>query len=113
MNTPTYDEFASTGGYLRWFQSCLPYPVRVNGIHTDISMDMLADAMPAPEFHCRLFNLSSPEDIKAYTVIYQRILDGWYELLNIQRYWDDKEKRMMVWMEWSQNYLEVSSDESN
>lgn len=109
METPTYDKFANTAGYLRWFQSCLPYPIRVRNVHSDLSTDALEDAILAPEFHCKLFNLSQTQDVEDYRVIYQRILDGWYELLNIQRYWDEKEKRMMVWMEWSQNYLEVQN----
>ena len=107
MQHPIHDEYASQPGYLFWFRDCT-YPVRAADPHKYVSVEDLQTAEPSSEFHCQLFDLSQPEDLKKYKVVSQRIFDGWYSMLNLQRNWDTDSGKMRIWMEWTQDYLEVS-----
>ena len=107
MDTPYIDEYANRKGYLRWFDEMLPYPLRLLNSVTGISTDDINNAELEGEFHCEFFDLSDEDSARKYTTVFQRVLDGWYELVNIQRNWDEKTGAMKVWMEWIQHYLEV------
>ncbi|MBQ9692988.1 MAG: hypothetical protein IJV70_07530 [Clostridia bacterium] len=107
MKYPTTDEYALSPGYLCWFRDCLPNPVRITNLHNGISAEDMEGAELTSEFHCQTFELNKEKDRIKYTVVCQRILDGWYSLIDSQKHWDKETGVMKVWMEWTQDYLEV------
>lgn len=109
MKYPIHDEYATNPGYLCWFRE-VQNPVRIGSVSQGVSQEDLLDADMVSEFHCQVFDLADAKDMRKYQTVYQRILDGWYSLVSIQRQWNEEENTMKVWMEWTQDYLEVPDD---
>lgn len=109
MHTPTIETLAPTPQHLKWLEGSLPYPVRLRTGETLVSHDDLESAVLQQEFYCRTFDLSDPDQLAKYTTIRQRAVDGWYEILDIQRMKDTETNTMKVWMEWLQNYWEIKN----
>ena len=59
------------------------------------------------DFHCKAFELWNEEHLKAYCEIQDRIINGWYTLLFIDRKYLDEHKGWRVLLEWSQSYAEI------
>lgn len=107
MNLPSTDTFANQPVNLYWFRDNLPFPIRILGPVTTLTPEDTENAYPGSEFHCREFNLHLEKDLKDYRVIRQRIMDGWYQLIDDHRDFEDGKRT--VWMEWLQHYLEVDT----
>ncbi len=106
METPTFDQYADRPGYLRWFQD-EPYPYRMRNPQASIQQEDFEFATLHQEFHCQTFDLTDEEDLEKYRIVSQRLLDGWYTIIDIQKKWDPDKGGMKIWMEWTQNYMEI------
>ena len=107
MRYPTNDNYALSPGYLCWFRDTLPNPIRVHNINRAVSSEDIESAEMVSEFHCQCFDLSNIADQQKYTIVTQRIIDGWYSLIYQQRHWDEETGKMKIWMEWTQDYMET------
>lgn len=107
METPLYDEYSNKRGYLRWYRELLPVPLRLKNPSVEVPVEELQEPIMQREYHCKMFDLSQPDDLKTYRTIQQRALDGWYDVIDTQRIIDEKAGTVRVWMEWIQNYMEI------
>lgn len=112
METPIYDQYSDKQGYLRWFADEL-YPYRMRNANEYIQNDDFDYAVLIQEFHCQTFDLSKQEDLEKYRTVVQRQLDGWYTLIDLQKHWDAEHNSMKIWMEWTQNYMEIQNGQQH
>lgn len=106
MERPTFDIYANRNSNLRWLYG-QTYPIRVSNAFEGIDPVLLEAAEPDVEFHCQELDLNDPDDLKKYTTICQRSIDGWYDVSYIERQRDEKTGKRSVWMEWTQTYMEI------
>lgn len=66
------------------------------------------DAVPlVPDAKHRTFDLSDPHDSAEYAWVRDRVLGGLFRCDYIEYHWDDKEKKMYIYVEWSQIYAQL------
>lgn len=58
------------------------------------------------DFKCQTFDLSQPEDKEYYNWVMDRICNGLFKCLYINRMWSNEHKTMLVYVEWVQSYYE-------
>ena len=67
----------------------------------------LAD-MPVVAHAChQVFDLSDGAQAKVFQWVRDRVRNGLFTLDWIERHWDDENKRMFVYVEWSQLYVQL------
>ena len=94
------------GGNLHW-PGLNGLPVRGSvGLLKDDELDEFFEV--ACDFHCREFDLADPEQLKAYTEVMDRIVNGWYTRLFVDNYRDPEKGTRKVYLEWQQSYGQIS-----
>jgi hypothetical protein len=62
----------------------------------------------AYDFHCKEFHLSNPEELKEYTQVKDRIVNGWYVEKFVDNYRDSETGLRVVYLEWCQSYGQIN-----
>ena len=70
-----------------------------------LNKTMLMNAMRKSESHCKLFDMSVEVDMALYQLIKNRVLRGWYRIAKEETHWDADGKKMLIWVDWVQDYL--------
>lgn len=55
----------------------------------------------------QVFNLSNEEDANTYRWIRDRARNGMFTIDFIERHWDEETKNMIIYVEWTQLYVEL------
>lgn len=63
----------------------------------------------ASDFHSKVFDLSNEEDREYYCWVMDRILAGMFSIIFCERFWDKQNNRVLIYLEWAQNYFELSN----
>lgn len=59
------------------------------------------------DFHCKTFELWDEAQLKEYCEVCDRMANGWYRLIFIDRRFSEADKSWRVLLEWSQIYGEI------
>jgi hypothetical protein len=59
-----------------------------------------------------LFDMSKESDRQAYQWIQDRIANGWFVQVFVERKWNDETKNYHIYLEWVQLYSELTKDVS-
>lgn len=96
------------GGYLHWNVNVGGFPLRTQSPHTPIlTKDEIENELVlVSDSHQAIFDLSKEEDRFSYKWVWDRIVNGWFHLVHIERHWDDDKKTLYVYMEWVQTYAQ-------
>lgn len=99
------------GGQLHWPGTPAGFPFR--GSSAPTLTDEERDELPVSiDFHCRVFELWQEEDEKEYKDIRDRGANGWYQIVHIERLYDEERKNWRVYLEWHQVYGELPNGKS-
>lgn len=80
-------------------------PPFINKSDQPINSQILQAAIKRSEAHCRLLDMSIDADKNLYEVIKNRVLQGWYRIAKDETHWDAENRKMLIWLEWIQDYL--------
>ena len=70
-----------------------------------VNAQLVSQAVKRSEAHCKLFEMSTDQDCILFQIIKNRVLQGWYKVAREETHWDPESKKMLIWLEWIQNYL--------
>ena len=70
-----------------------------------VNQQLLSHTVTRSEAHCKLFDMSIDNDRILFQIIKNRVLQGWYKLAKEETHWDSESKKMLIWLEWVQNYI--------
>jgi len=59
-----------------------------------------------------LFDMSKESDRQAYQWVQDRIANGWFVQVFVERKWSDETKNYHIYLEWVQLYSELTKDVS-
>ena len=66
------------------------------------------DALPVIAHACEhTFDLSDPEQATVYQWVRDRVRNGLFTCDYIERHWDEDKQNMIVYIEWSQLYVQM------
>lgn len=51
-----------------------------------------------------VFDLSKKEDLEHFNWVKERAVNGWFRIIHEEHHWDQKQKKMIVYLEWVQYY---------
>jgi hypothetical protein len=95
------------GGRLHW-PGAGGLPVRGPGM--TVSQDEYDSGFAeVRDFHRKTFNLAVPEQDEQYHQVMDRIVNGWYVKIFIERYRHTVTDEWMVYLEWAQRYSQLES----
>lgn len=92
-------------GRLHW-PGFLGIPIRHNG-DLILKNEDYHKLVFVSDFHFHLFDLSKEEDREYYQWVNDRVYGGFFTLVHKERFWDKENGKMLVYMEWCQNYFEL------
>jgi len=97
------------GGYLHWTIQVGGLPLRTKSSATPLltKEEIQNELVLVSECHQATFDLARKEDRFVYKWVWDRIINGWFQLIHIERYWDEREKKPYVYMEWAQVYAQL------
>lgn len=49
--------------------------------------------------------MSKEQDKQLFQLIKNRVLQGWYRVAKEENHWDADNRKMLIWLEWIQDYL--------
>jgi hypothetical protein len=93
------------GGQLHW-PGAHGLPFRGTAV-PDFKQEELDALVPVGEFFNETFDLSDDDHAKRFRWIKDRISNGLFVQEHIERHWIDAEKKMMVYLEWRQLYIQA------
>ncbi|MEM2003605.1 MAG: hypothetical protein QXQ37_03010 [Nitrososphaerota archaeon] len=100
------EQDARHNGILHW--NCpLGLPIRSNAQELQLKDSDYARLIPVSDFKSYLFDLSKEEDRKYYHWVNDHIYNGLFSLIYKEMHWDKEKDVIKVYMEWTQNYLEL------
>jgi|TARA_B100000809_G_scaffold204189_1_gene205506 hypothetical protein len=99
------------GGQLHWPGTPAGFPFRGRQVPT-LTAEETEDIPTAFDFHCRVFELWTADELKEYQQIRDRAANGWYQITHIERLFDEDKKNWRVYMEWNQIYGELPKGKS-
>lgn len=70
-----------------------------------LNQQLLASSIRRSEAHCNLFDMSKEQDKQLFQLIKNRVLQGWYRVAKEENNWDAENRKMLIWLEWIQDYL--------
>lgn len=76
-----------------------------------VNAQLLSNSIRKSESHCKLFDMSKDSDRILFQIIKNRVLQGWYRVAKENTNWDADEKKMLIWLEWVQDYLMYPFDD--
>ena len=101
-------ESTEPGGPLHWPGTIEGFPFRGGDI-PDFKEDEIDNVPLMVDFHVKIFELWKDEDREAYVQIRDRVANQWYQVVHIDRKYDDEHKNWRVYMEWHQIYGEITN----
>lgn len=105
--SPEYDVFSEKNQCrLYWYRGTGEPPIRAF-LNPPIVEEDLTDTVLTKEYNCALFDMANMEQEHLYKSIKNRIFSGWYTQVKEESHWEDK--RMLVWLEWIQNYYDYDN----
>lgn len=99
------DERHSGNLHWAWF---LDYPIRHSAESLVLKNEDYSKLSLVSDFKFYLFDLSNEKDQEYYRWVNDRIYGGIFSLITKERRWDEKTNKILVYMEWCQNYLEFT-----
>lgn len=87
-------------------------PPFINQPDQPVNEQMLSASIRRSESHCKLFDMSEESDRVLFQIIKNRVLQGWYRVAKEESHWDTENKKMLIWLEWVQDYLLLPIAES-
>lgn len=94
------------GGDLHWPGTAAGFPFRGSNVPT-LTTEETEDIPLAFDFHCETFELWKEDETKKYRQIRDRAANSWYQLVHIERLYDEEHKGWRVYLEWNQIYGEL------
>jgi hypothetical protein len=101
------------GGNLYWPGTPLGFPLR--GVAQPPLMrkeEIARQTKHVLDFHCQIFDLTKPEDQKAYQEVRDRAGNGWYHVTDKQIKWKEDATAPTIYLEWVQIYGELPTDKA-
>ena len=99
------------GGQLNWPGTSTGFPFRGNNVPS-LTTEENEEIPLAFDFHCKIFELWDEDALKEYRQIRDRAANGWYQLVHIERLFDEDQKNWRVYLEWNQIYGELPKGKS-
>jgi hypothetical protein len=99
------------GGQLHWPGTAGGFPFRGNQVPT-LTTEETEEIPLAFDFHCKVFELWKEDELREYTQIRDRITNGWYQSVHIERLFDEERANWRVYLEWNQIYGELPRGKS-
>lgn len=105
------EQKADHGGKLHW-PGAGGLPVRGPGM--TVNQDEYDSGFAeVRDFHRKTFNLAIPEQDEQYHQVMDRIVNGWYIKIFIERYRHTVTDEWMVYLEWAQRYSQLESPKTD
>jgi len=100
------------GGQLHWPGTTSGFPFRGTSVPPTLTSDETEEIPLAFDFHCKMFELWNEDELKEYRQIRDRAANGWYQLVHIERLYDEEHGSWRVYLEWNQIYGELPKGKS-
>jgi len=103
-------------GYLYWqfMPFGLPLRLRSSNVLPKLDLNEIYEYTTlVADWRHDLFDLSNEDDRKAYQWVQDRIANGWFRQIFVERHWDDERKNYHIYLEWAQLYSELTKDASH
>lgn len=96
------------GGHLYWHGNSYGIPFRSPGEAVPLLKQHELENLPiVGDARVALFDLSKPDQMANYVWVRDRIRNRLFTLDFIQRFWDARNCRMLVYIEWTQLYATI------
>ena len=101
------------GWKLNWPGTIDGFPVRTRGSSAvNLKQAELDELELQYDFKSKMFKLWDAADKQEFDDVNDKIVNGWYKLLQRSEQWDDEHKHYCIWMEWYQIYGVLPAEKS-